>query len=909
MKKHSRHFFYTTIIIIKWIITDIYALPPATPKKDPHPASNTAGKNRPKDTQIPNKQDIINSIKSGLDKLNLKKNPPPITSAKLPESKEIKEIKSIAPKNIVAIDMTIDVKKNKPIFHLKFQGGIPYYAVFFHNNSWYMALSYPSEISVKNKDLKNIPNLQSIHHFGDSQGFLLKLTMNKKLYPRISFRKEENTITLAFLSSPLDQEQSRDILAKKKLDAPLQIQVPHGRIAQDFYDEDDNTAFWIVTAEPKTATPSYLHERSYPDFTLLESYEGLGVLLYNDDIRTEFSKKIAQIQNPHHHTLSLKMEEQKPTLPQSIFQGFEANKAPARLVLLNQKTLEKSSAISEYIESIWLYIALGKTAEAISIVKRLKEISDDLQLVPAFCILDGLSQLLMGRSTKAEEIFKHLPNDPELKFWKSIMQTISKGNLLSVSQIPNEDFYDANEVIDEKTPSYTKTSKNNDEIYKDLIEHKKQLIILPDPVFNIFLSQILQTGLLNKNLELLIAFTDKDFKPKSMDPVTYIDSYAYYKLSQRVISLHKKNRNIKDLNDFLQFYLNPKISTLARLERLQYLHQEKKIDKNSEFKELETLRFQWRGDLLEYKINTYLANRYIEEKMYQRALPLLRKTLRYFPHNGNQDKLPSKMKEILIAYFKQTPPPPLLQSLSVFQEYGDILPDNQDGDDIMIMATNELIKLKLYQNAQEIMEKYIKDKVKKGNIQNRKNRLILHRALSYYLKNEPEKVFDCLKEIQHPSPELSIKVNLLTSLAHAKMEDTDKALAVLGNSEPELYQQADLQFSEANWDEAAAIYEKILHKKKDEKCLPEEQQKLVINLALCQSLCSNEEELLKIHTQYKDLFKKQKGEAIFNFLTKELVKKGGKGKIDIEQEEKYIKNMSDTFPKDHNIVETYLMEK
>lgn len=899
LTNYSRLFFISVLLIIQTMSMESHSLDVYSALHN-HPSLRMISlKNEPPSFDLPQTEDIINSIKSKIKNFNADKVISSVSSvhpSSVANAKKKEPQKQAVEENKITINLTAKAVQNQPIFHLKFQGGIPFYAVFFHENSWYLAFSYPSNLVITNKSLDHIPHLRSIHHFNEKHGILIKLSMKNKLYPRITFKKQENSIDIKFVSTPLSLEQSRDIIPPRIPEGIFHVRLPQGHLDQDFYDEEDNTRFWVVTAEPRKFDPTYFHERSYPYFTLLESYEGLGILINNDDIRTEFLNKEAKIENPYHQVVSLERQDERPSPSTSIFQNFKDSRAPARLMALQQKILEAQSSLPEYIESAWIYIGLGKPAEATAILKRLKERFSELSLLPSFRALDGLAHLLLGRGAQAKQLLDPLPNDSEVTFYKNIAHLIAKGVPLK-SREHSSGQHD--KVI------HARQDTSIDLLCSDLLTAKDQLLSIPPSLYNNFLSQILQVGLLYKSMYLLSKFTHKDFKPKNIDHGPSLDSYAFYKLAQVIVSINVNHQNPKSLDDFLKYTMNPKISTFAQLEYLQHLRQDNKIDCKTEFKDLETLRFQWRGDLLEYKINTYLADRYIQEKQYSQALSLLRKTLKYFPHNGAQDKLPEKMQNALIVYFKQKPAPPLMQSLSVFQEFGDILPDTSAGDDVMILATNLLLKLKLYDSAHEIIAKYIKEKMKARDSQQRKNRLFFQVALSNYLDGETQEVFNALKNIQHESPELTIKSNLLKSLCYEMMDDSEKALSVLGNSNPELYQQAKIHFGEANWEDACEAYQQIIDSGEFKNYSIDERQYLVINLALCHGLCSNGEELAEIHEKYKGLFSKQKTEPTFLFLTKELVPH--KGEIDMKSAENYVNNMKTIFLFRHNILEKYLM--
>lgn len=898
LTNNSRFFFISVVFLSQAIFVEGHSLDVYAALHNHSSVRKVSFKKETPSFDLPQTEDIINSIKSKIKNFNEDKvTVTPAHSSTPAAPKKDPPLKQTVGENKITINLTAEEIQNNPIFHLKFQGGIPFYAVFCHDNSWYIAFSYPSNLVVTNKSLNHIPHLNSIHHFHDKQGILIKLSLKTKLYPRIVFKKQENAIDIKFVSTPLVLEHFRDIIPPRNPKGVFHIRLPQGHLDQDFYDEEENTRFWVVTAEPRKIDPGYFHKRSYPYFTLLESYEGLGILINNDDIRTQFSNKEARIENPYHQIVSVERPQAAPSPVTSIFQNFKESKAPSRLTLLQQRILKEQSGLPEYIESAWLYIGLGKAAEATAILKRLKERFCELTLLPSFRVLDGLAHLLLGRGAQAKQIFDPLPNDSEASFYKNITHLIAKGTPLKSSELSSI-------PADSDVPIPQENSI--DLLCSDILKVKEHFLAIPSALYNNFLSQILQVGLLYKNIHILAKFTHKDFKPKNIDFGPSMESYAFYRLAQVIVSINVNHQSPKSLDEFLKFTINPKISTFAQLEYLQCLRQDTKIDRKTELKNLETLRFQWRGDLLEYKINTYLADRYLQEKQYPQALSLLRKTLKYFPHNGAQDKLPEKMQNALIVYFKQKPSPPLMQSLSVFQEFGDILPDTSAGDDVMIMATSLLIKLKLYDSAHEIIVKYIKEKMKAGDSQQRKNRLLFQVALSSYLDGEMQQVFRALKDIQHESPELKIKINLLKSLSYEVMDEPEKALSVLGDSNPERYQRAKIHFAEANWDEACDAYQQIIDSEDFKKFPLDERQYLVINLALCQGLNGNEEELSEIHEKYKGLFGKQKTEPTFLFLTKELVPH--KAVSDMKTVEKYVNNMKTVFLNKHNILEKYLMQ-
>lgn len=838
-------------------------------------------------------QDIIQSIQHNLHELNK-----PVTKTSVNETSAVhkksskNESSSFLKQNPQQVHTYLSLNaendQHSAIFQANFlfEGGVPFFAVFSQDTEWYLALSFPSTFHFKKDDVLTLDQnvrkkIHFIKEFQHKDGLLIKISLTEKLYPHVVYINEKNTLSLRFGSHPPQEEQKQEFLYPKKRGDPFQIRIPHGRVFGHFFDQDTQMDFWVVTAEP-TLKSSYVHHRFFPEFEILESCEGLAIYPYHHDLNITFDKKKIELNNPSGNSVRLENrnggDKKERISPLSLFQDFDPKQAPKRIVELTQLSFKKDRPLSESIESVWLYIGLGKISEAVSIMNRLKEVSSDLLLVPAFKALEGISQLLMGRGNKANKILSSLEQDRSIAIWGLVGKIANTNKLISKD---NSDFH-------------------------HLIQHKDELFLLPDPLYKNILSQILQAGLLHNDLNSLKTFSSPSFKPKNIDISDKMDSLGYYKLASCVVALLESKKNTHLLEEMATFYMNPQISALAKFELLQILRKEHKISPEKELKELDSLRFQWRGGLLEYKINLYLAQRYIEERKYQKALPLLRKTSEYFPDLARQDKVPLKMQEALRSYFSQSPFPPLLQALSIFQEFGDIVPDSKEGDFVMMQGTHQLVKLKLHKDVRSLLLKHLNKKCKIGKSQDlcdRRNKILYCLAYTYYLDEQFEEMFKTFKEIQSPSPKVLTSMNLMKSEAYEKQGDIDQAIHALGTSEEELFRAGDLHFVSKEWEKAISVYEKLikLHKDKgvkDKSGFNQQNRKIeaVFHLMLCHALADNKEHLPQLHKEYGPLFKKTKYESIFNFLTLELMPQDKKKPIDLKSLKTYLESVKKIFP-------------
>ena len=757
-------------------------------------------------------------------------------STSLPSSEEQNEesLKKIS------THLTVGLTKDNTIkIDLLFKLGTPFFSVFSRNKTWYVVLSHPSDFEKAPYNPNDYGDLEGISTLEIEGGFVIKISLNKRQFPTIEYDEKADSIHLSFFSKPPEDDRRDDIHLPKSKDASFRVHQENGRVDLDFYD-DDSTYVWAICASGKNLPLRY---RPYPEFNLLESYQGVAFELISEHLIKNFHNKKVVLSKVD--GLAVSPEQTKYEAVQkttSLFTGFDVEKSPEEIIRLTQLAAANPQPLREYFEMAYFYIGLDKIPEATSIVNRLKESSSDLQLIPVFGAMDGLCQLLLDRFGKAEEILDPLSCDPEPQFWMTLAQA-SKN--LFISSVES----------------------------KRLPEFKESLLLMPQSLREALLIKVLLAGIYQRDKDILQAFTEKSLEPK--DSI----NKSYYKLAKILFHMiQDSDYSTQEMHDLTKFSLDPRVATIAEFEMVKLRPTLADQDPSNEFKALESLCYKWRGDILEYQINTYLASRYIERKKFHLALPIYRRMIKFFDKLVHEDNLSQKMKDALISYFKQDPFPPVLEALSILQEYGDIAPDSQEGDDMILRATNPLVQLDLYDEALGIIQKYLDTKCKEestgdnADLQDRRNGLFYRIGVIHFLNDQPQDSLNVLKKIKNPKPSVNQEVSLLKAECYNDLKDLQGALGVLGDSLQELIRKASIYFTHEKWSEAADVYRQILglREKNIDAVSLEIAQTVLLDLALCYASLKQVEQLKQLKEKYLSIIKDTKVHSAFEFLTADL---------------------------------------
>lgn len=719
-------------------------------------------------------------------------------------------------------------KQNSLFVEIVSEKEIASVAAFSQGNIWYVALSGVTELEIPPYEQELVQNLSETSVIKSDTGeAILKIALKRP--QAATLMQKPKGIELHFQHRYQTVNSNDLIELPDTQQAPYRIRTRFADSIMEFDDPVTQNSFWVLTSQKPFRQ---MNEHSYPEFVLLNSEIGVAIRKISDDLNIEYSRRKIFISSQTGLSVSPRFPNEIGIKTQSIFSGFDATSAPNRIKALNHLASHASNEVlQKNIELIWQYLGLGKIPEALALVNLLRESYPDILLMPTFRALDGITQLLLNRAKKAANLLEVLSYDPEPEFWYLLAVT-SKNEFIDTDSLHN------------------------------LVRYKDHFQSLPPPLQTRFQGLILQAAVLHKDNSVLDVFTQKKFYPDDI----FVEQL--YKLATALTMLQngQKDKAVKYLKSLTQNLISQRVATLAAFELVKIAGKDKTIKPEEELATLNQLRFSWRGDFIEYYIAKYYVQRLEEEKLYAKTLPVLRSLIKYFPDQAHHDRLPDMMQKNLLDFFDQKPAPSLMESLSIFQEYGDLAPNNEQGDRIILKATGELIQLDLYQDALDILKKYTDKKFQDKDVDTDRRKVFLYKiAAIELLTKDPQECLKILEEITNPPPALIDDIALLKAEALKQNGQIDAAIASLGETALQIEKKAELYFAKEKWADAAANYQKALDLL-DEKN-KESRAKCIYNLTLSYAVGNMKDKLEDVKETHGKFMAETKYKDMFDFLT------------------------------------------
>ena len=717
-------------------------------------------------------------------------------------------------------------KENKTSIIVQFENGLPYPALFKRGDYIYLAISFPTDISRKKWSDTVAPEITALEILPTEDATLVRWKIDH-VYPQLRIDSKQNQFIIEFLSEKPNKEgfdletfqprhQGEPFTAKLK-NAQTDLTVDLG--------VDGDVLFVVCADQTNKIIPAY----DYPDFTRLESYQGVAFDLKSEDLECTYLRKTIYINKLGGIGNSIATTDVSTVTSRTIFDDFAPDDPQANVRQLITQVYSGSPTLEDAVDLVWNYVYQGLALESQGVMHGILAKNADLELNNLWKTMAGLAALMRGQYDIAEKNLMGIQDEPDVTLWRSI--ALCCGN-------HKVDPFEVSRVL----------------------AGKKYLLKLPPVVRDKLWVRVLEFGLLRNQQKLL-----EEYTLKGDSPTTRI-ALPMYRLVSAYLQLDPKNPStVNALFDIWQEAPNTKAGVFAAFERLKFLHKVKKITPDQELKELEKLRFQWRGDQLEYVIAKYLIDRYMEQKQYAKLLSVARKTIKYFLKRSHEDGLPQVMQEALVKYFQQDHLP-VLEMLSIFQEYTSIAPDNEQGDMIMIRATNMLANLELYDVVVNLLREYLNQKVKEGpDAQDRRDHILYRMAVAYHLDRKFQEALKTLDEIKETPKDLIDDTAILRSEIYLQSGKEDKALGGLGDTAAQLIHKAEIFLGDRKWKQAQDVYHHLLsgHYKLSDS----DKAHAIVNYVLCLYMDKHPAKLQAANAEFSEFMKGKPGGQAFELLT------------------------------------------
>ncbi len=264
---------------------------------------------------------------------------------------------------------------------------------------------------------------------------------------------------------------------------------------------------------------------------------------------------------------------------------------------------------------------------------------------------------------------------------------------------------------------------------------------------------------------------------------------------------------------------------------------------------LESLRYTWRGDQVEFDLLRELGKLYLEENEYVDGLNALREAVTFFPENLYAEQVAEEMTDSFSRIFtegdsdKMTP----IQALSLYDQFRELTPVGSRGDEIIQRLADRLVQVDLLDRASILLERQVKFRLQGGD----KARVGARLALIRLLDRRPEEALSALDESVAPGmgADLALERRRLRARAEFDLGDADGALRLLARDQSRDADllRADIFWRTQRWAQAAEVFQRLVGRSgQDGRRIDDRAATLILNWAVSLSLSNNLEQLSRV---------------------------------------------------------------
>lgn len=292
---------------------------------------------------------------------------------------------------------------------------------------------------------------------------------------------------------------------------------------------------------------------------------------------------------------------------------------------------------------------------------------------------------------------------------------------------------------------------------------------------------------------------------------------------------------------------------------------------------LERLRYAWRGDELESKVNFTLGQLYLRDRQYLKGLNILRDAAAMRPETRIGQEIAAYMKryfyELLMVSEDLSP----LDAASVYEEFVELTPPGEKGNKVVQKLAERLAEADLLERAEKLLQHQVDYRLAGRERAEVSFRL----AAIYLLDRKPKEAMITLNEanvfyVTDTSEEGAQKrhdIALLKARALSQLGQAEEAITRLNRFDlaPDVNRlRADLSWRAGLWEEAAvALQDLIFDEALDpEVPLTEDQAHLILNRAVALNLSNNRVGLANIRERYGKAMEPTSRGRMFDVVTR-----------------------------------------
>lgn len=295
------------------------------------------------------------------------------------------------------------------------------------------------------------------------------------------------------------------------------------------------------------------------------------------------------------------------------------------------------------------------------------------------------------------------------------------------------------------------------------------------------------------------------------------------------------------------------VEVRSRLAKALMLNRAGKLDDGKLIEELDRLRMAWRGDALELKILSKLADLRLARGDVVEALGAMRVASANFPDSDDAHEMGARMPDIFANYFISggADKLPAVQALAFYYGFQDLTPIGQKGDEVIRHLAEQLVSVDLLPQAEALLHYQIEHRLYGGVA---KAQVAARLAGIYLLDQKPQDALTLIRATaQNLLPDtLDRDRRLLEARALGAMKQYDLALDLLseigGAQSDEL--RADVLWEAQRWSDAGQAAEILVDASPANAALTPEMRFEIMRGAIAYSLAADEAGLKRLRDKY-----------------------------------------------------------
>lgn len=680
--------------------------------------------------------------------------PPKASAAKAPAAAPLGKPVALTPKGAAA-PAPAPGDANSP-FVLRFAWDQPVAAAVFRRagNLW-VIFDAPREIDTEALHATAGPIFTEVEQLAYDKKTVLRMRTAPGINPEI--RREALTWVLDFGKNELKPERPLNVTAQPSSPAGprLFITVPEPGEAFALTDPTVGDTLVVVPVIPLSHGTPQLTE--YPQVRFLPTAQGLVISAKADDVRVRpLRSGVELLSGTGLDVTPVEKEEVAALTGAGLFRPATTTLKLDRWRSLRfnditptRKMLERAAAIARdgppkekaRLELARFNLSAVLTAETLAVLDRIKSDRAAAESEPEFRALRGVANYLMGRLKDAREDLYHpsLDGNDEGLFWRGVVLAAEEG------------MKNAAETVQAKG-GVTRS-------YPHELKMVGGLLVAEAAIVNADVKQA----------EFFLNASERDNPSKpQVDEINY--------LRGRLLELGGDFDGAIGKWEEVQAGFNRYMRAKATASRAELLLKLRRLTPFEVAKELETLRFAWRGDDFEFGLLRRLGELYLFAGDYRTGLRTLRQAATYFRTN---EKAPDVTQDMVNAFDRlylggaadKLPP---VTAIALYDEFKELTPAGDKGDEMIRNLADRLVGVDLLDRGAALLDNQMRFRLQ-GEL---KAKVGARLAVVRLMAREPQKAIEALDQSEVPGIPETLSTQRLHLRARA-LNDLDRGVDAL----------------------------------------------------------------------------------------------------------------------------------